>query len=130
MDRNSSPIRARLYRSRRGLFLGVCRGLADYFGVGVLWWRLLAIITFILTTGWPVVIIYIVAAFVLKPEPVVPLRSDAEAEFYESYVQSRALALRRLRRTFEDLRRRVERIETIVTSRDYDWEQRLGNPSP
>jgi len=42
-------------------------------------------------------------------------------------VQSRGTALRRLKKTFDDLQRRIQRIETIVTSREYDWEQRLRN---
>jgi len=35
------------------------------------------------------------------------------------------MALHRLKRTFDNLDRRIQRIESIVTARDYDWERRL-----
>jgi len=122
-DSSASP---KLYRSRRGVFLGVCRGFAEYFDISPFWWRLLVVLMFIVTTGWPVVIAYIVAGIIMKPEPVLPCRTDADTEFYQSYARDRSMALHRLRRTFDDLRRRIERIETIVTARDYDWEKRLS----
>jgi phage shock protein C len=36
------------------------------------------------------------------------------------------MAIRRLKRTFDNLDRRIRRIEDIVTARDYEWEQRLN----
>jgi phage shock protein C len=62
----------------------------------------------------------------MKPEPVLPLETEAEQEFYNSYATSRSMALHRLRRTFDQLDRRIRRIESIVTSREYDWERRLN----
>jgi len=32
-----------------------------------------------------------------------------------------------MRRTFENLDRRIQRIESIVTARDYDWDARLND---
>ncbi|MFW5791607.1 MAG: cation:proton antiporter, partial [Desulfohalobiaceae bacterium] len=40
----------RLYRSRRGIFLGVCRGIAEHFGFSVFWFRALVVIAVLVTT--------------------------------------------------------------------------------
>lgn len=117
--------RRRLYRSRRGVLMGVCRGLADHFEVSVFWVRVGAIALLMVSGVWPAVLAYVVAGLLLKPEPVLPLSSDGEAEFYNSYADSRPLAIRRLKGTYDDLARRIRRVEDIVTSRDFDWEQRL-----
>jgi len=83
--------------------------------------------TFIFSGFWPVVAIYFVMALLMRPEPVVSFISEGDEAFYHSYVESRGIALGRLRKTFDDLQRRIQRIESIVTSREYDWEQRLRN---
>ncbi|MEW5912063.1 MAG: envelope stress response membrane protein PspC [Thermodesulfobacteriota bacterium] len=113
-----------LYRSRRGVLLGVCRGLADYFDFSVTWIRILAVAAFVFTGFWPAAILYLVMGLIMKPAPVTPPRSEAEEEFYHSYADSRSLALGRLKRTYEHLERRLRRMEDVVTSRDFDWDSR------
>ena len=125
MDDVSIYRRRRFYRSRRGVFMGVCRGLAEHFDVSVFWVRVGAVALLMVSGVWPAVLAYVVAGLLLKPEPVLPLSSDGEAEFYNSYADSRHLAIRRLKRTYDDLARRIRRVEDIVTSRDFDWERRL-----
>ena len=61
--------RAGLYRSRDGMLLGVCRGIADYFDLSVFWLRAITVGTFILTGFFPVVFLYILAALLMKREP-------------------------------------------------------------
>jgi phage shock protein C len=34
--------------------------------------------------------------------------------------------LHRLKRTYDNLDRRIQRMEHIVTSREYDWDRRLN----
>jgi len=116
----------RLYRSRSGLVFGVCKGLAEYLDFPVIGMRLLAIFISLFTGIWPLIGVYIVAALILKPEPVLPFREDTDQEFYESYVNSRSMALHRLKRTYDNLERRIRRLENMVTARDYDWERRLN----
>lgn len=116
-----------LYRSRRGILFGVCRGLAEYMNVSVFWTRVVVFLAFFFTGLWPVVIAYIVLALLLKPEPVVPFRSEDDEEFYTTYTHSRTMALHRLKRSFEGLDRRIQRMESIVTDRGYDWDQRLNS---
>lgn len=114
-----------LYRSRDGMIFGVCRGLADYLDFNVTALRLILAIVAFFSGIMPFVVVYLIAAIIMKPEPVVPFRHDMDREFYESYTTSRPLAIQRLRQTYEGLDRRIQRIESIVTSKDFDWESRM-----
>ena len=115
------------YRSREGTIFGVCRGLAEHleFSVGGL--RAIVVIATLLTGLWPVIIAYIIAGLVMKTEPIVPFDSESDAEFYGSYTASSTMALHRLKETFEHLDRRIQRMESIVTSPNYSWDERLEN---
>ena len=117
--------RGGIYRSRNGIIFGVFKGLADHFNVSVFWTRMIAVALLIFTGFWPIGILYIVAALLMKPEPVLPLETEEAQEFYNSYVSSSNLALHRLKRTFDNLDRRIQRIESTVTAREYDWDRRL-----
>lgn len=116
-----------LYRSRRGMICGVCKGIAEYWDLEVFWIRLAAVIITLLTGFWPAVLMYFIAAMIMKAEPVLPLESDEDEEFYHSYAGSRSMALQRLKRTYDNLDRRIQRLENAVTTRDFDWEERLNH---
>lgn len=116
-----------LYRSRQGKIFGVCQGLADYFDLSVGWVRCFVVCAALFTGFWPIVGAYIVAALMMKFQPVLPLESEADEEFYQSYSTSRPMAIHRLKRTYDDLDRRIQRLESRVTARDYDWEERLNS---
>jgi phage shock protein C len=105
----------------------VCKGLAEHFDFPVLWMRVIACVLLIISGIWPMVIVYFVAALLMKPEPILPLETESEQEFYNSYATSRRAALHRLKRTYDNLNRRVQRMEDIVTDREYDWERRLNS---
>lgn len=119
--------RTTLYRSRKCMIAGVCRGIADYYHFDVFWTRVLAVVAATVTGFWPAVIMYLVAALVMKVEPVLPLETEEDEEFYHSYSGSRSMALHRLKRTFDNLDRRIQRMENAVTRRDYDWDERLNS---
>jgi len=119
----------RPYRSRNGILFGVCRGLAEYWGVSVGGLRACAVLLLLFTGFWPVVIAYVIAALVMKPAPVVPITTEADAEFYNSFTSSKKMALHRLKRSFDNLDRRIQRIESIVTAKEYDWDRRMGENS-
>ena len=114
-----------LYRSRDGVLLGVCRGVADYFDLNVAWIRILVVALLIVTGLWPMAGIYLIAALMMKPAPVRPISSDDEREFYHSYVHSPEGAAQRIRRRARDLERRIRRLEDSVTSREFDWDRRI-----
>ena len=125
MNKLETILQGGLYRSRRGVILGVCKGIADYFDFSVFWARAVAIALLVFTGFWPIAALYFIAALLMKPEPVLPLHTEEEQEFYDSYVHSPKGAADRLKRRYEGLERRIGRMEHAVTSREYDWEQRL-----
>ena len=108
------------YRSRQGMLLGVCRGIAEHFNVSVRWTRIIVFFTFLFTGFWPVGVMYILAGLLLKPAPVIPLENETEQEFYDSYASSRSSAIQRIKRKFENIDRRIQRMEHTVTSREFE----------
>ena len=118
--------RTGLYRSRTGLIMGVCKGMAQYFDFSVFWMRAITVVLLLFSGLWPMLVVYIVAALLMKPEPVLPLATEEEQDFYNSYTTSRSMALRRLQRIYDHLDRRIQRLESTVTTREYDWERRFN----
>lgn len=104
--------------------MGVCRGLADHFDFNVFWVRLIVVVLFLFTGFWPVGVMYIVAGLLLTAEPVSPFRDEKDQEFYQNYAQSRQSAIQRIKRKFDSIERRIQRMEHTVTSREFDWRQR------
>jgi phage shock protein C len=96
---------SKLYRSRHGKLLGVCRGIADWkdFPVGVI--RLLAVLLACCTAIAPCVIIYVLLAIFLPVEP--------DSERYD----------------YDDLKDRVDRMEkeNRKHEREREWDQRFSD---
>ena len=88
----------------------------------MLWMRVIWVAATIITSILPVLVIYFVAAILMKPEPVLPFESEDDEEFYVSFTSSRRMALHRLKRTYDRLERRIQRMEGIVTA-----DLRIGN---
>jgi phage shock protein C len=126
MRRFKRIFRNGLYRSRNGIILGVCRGIAEYFDFKIFWVRAIAVLLLFFSGFWPIMGLYFIAALMMKPKPVIPIRTDEEQEFYNSYIFSRKGATDRLRRRYENLERRIQRLEHSVTAREFDWEHRLN----
>ena len=116
-----------IYRARDGVFLGVCKGIADYFDFSVFWVRIALVVVFIFSGFWPVIGIYLVAAFFMRPKPVKPIESEEEKQFYDSYVHSPRSGAHRLKKKFEELDRRIRRMEDEVTTREYEWERKFNS---
>ena len=119
--KNGFPI----YRSRSGMILGVCKGIADHFDISLFWFRIITVVLTLFTGFWPTVVIYIIAALIMKQEPIIPFENDAESEFYDSYASSPDSGLRRLKREFDNINSRIRRMEDIVTSKDFSWESKM-----
>jgi len=124
---NNQPNQSGIYRARDGVFLGVCKGIAEYFDFSAFWVRMTFVIFFIFSGFWPVIGVYLVAAFFMKPKPVKPIETEGEQEFYDCYVNSPRSAAQRLKRKFAELDRRIRRMEDEVTTKEYDWERRFNS---
>ncbi|MCP4692428.1 MAG: PspC domain-containing protein [Desulfobacterales bacterium] len=114
-----------IYRARDGAVLGVCKGLADYFDFKVGRVRFLTVVIMILSGLWPIVAVYFVASLIMKPEPVRPLTTEDEKEFYNSYLHSRQGVTGRIKRRYENLESRIRRLEDAVTAREFDWDRKF-----
>jgi phage shock protein C len=114
-----------LYRSRSGIILGVCRGLADYFDFSVFWVRAIVVILFIFTGFWPVGGLYILAALLMKSEPAEYGGRNTKHGCDDRYTRAKNDTADRLRRKWRHLEKRIRRMEDKVTSREFDWNQRF-----
>jgi len=125
MNRFRYPHGRGLYRSRNGIILGVCRGLANYFDLKAFWIRIIVVVFFLASGVWPILVLYFVASLLMKPEPVRPIESEAEREFYDSYTSSRPRAASRLKRRFHNIDHRIQRMEDMVTAREFEWDRKF-----
>jgi phage shock protein C len=114
------------YRSRTGVILGVCRGLADYFDLNVFWIRIILLFMLVISGIWPVLLLYFIASLLMKPEPVKPVDTEEEKEFYDSYADSSQRAASRIKRRCHNLEKRIRRMEDVVTAREFDWDSKLN----
>lgn len=114
----------KVYRSREGMILGICKGLAIHYDIPVFWMRIGMGFTAMVTSGWAI-LVYFGLAMIMRPMPILPLSNEDENEFYDSYTSSRSMALHRLKRKFDGLNDRIHRMEDVVTSKDYQWQQRF-----
>ena len=125
MSRYNSISRRGLYRSRDGIILGVCRGIADYFSFSVFWIRAIVVAVFIFTGFWPIIGIYILAALLMKSEPGVPGRSGSKENSYGRYNRARHETAERFKRKWRHMEKRIRKMEDKVTSREFDWNRRF-----
>jgi phage shock protein C len=106
---------------------GVCRGLGDYFDLSVVGIRVVFVIILIFSGLWPIVALYLLASLLIKPEPVRPIETEEEQDFYDSYVYSRERAVREVKRRYENLERRIRRMEDTVTGPEFNWNEKLNS---
>jgi len=124
MSRNTR-FRRGLYRSRNGIILGVCKGIADYFDFSVSWIRAILIILVIFTGFWPVIGFYILAAFLIKSESGRHLGSGSNHWFEDRFEYTKHDIADRLKRKWEYLEKRIRKMEDKITSRKFDWNNRF-----
>lgn len=123
--RNRKNYQKGLYRARDGVIAGVCKGLARYFDFSVFWVRFIALLGLLFTGLWPILGLYILAALIMKPAPAIAFTTTDENVFYDDYVTRRASAVYRVKHRFDNLDRRIRRMEDRITSKEYDWETRM-----
>lgn len=59
------------YRSRDGMIAGVCAGIAERFDFSVFWTRVIAATVIVCSGLWPGVVVYVIAALMMKRDPYV-----------------------------------------------------------
>lgn len=120
----------RLYRDpARGKLFGVCAGLADYFGMRHGHMRLLAIL-FLLVFPPQSVVLYLIAALVMRPRPDQARPDDAEDAFRRTVAGRPDQSLHALRHNFRQLEERLASLERHVTSREYALNREFRDLEP
>ncbi|MBB4211659.1 phage shock protein C (PspC) family protein [Rhodothalassium salexigens DSM 2132] len=117
--------RNKLYKDpREGTVMGVCAGLSDYLGVKVGVVRLLTVICALL---WfiPVVPLYFGLGFLLDERPRDLYRDEGDAEFWRTARNRPDVTKAELKRRFRDVDRRMQRLESFLTSKKYRLEREL-----
>ncbi len=94
-------------------------GIADYLGAPILPVRLAAVLCLVFFFI-PALIAYAVCAVVLRPRPAALFASAQEEAFWRDVRAEPADVLHRLRTRFRAIDRRVGRMETLVTSDEFD----------
>lgn len=118
---NRRPLR----RSRSGWVFGVCKGLAEYADLPVVWIRLILVGLTLLSWILPFVILYTVAAFLMKPEPALEPEAKEEWKSYSADACAQSIGLANLRRDLDELERQAHQLERVLSARQFDWLRRL-----
>ena len=116
----------RLYKNPRdGKIMGVCAGVADYFGLKPGLVRVLTVVFAIFTGLWPVLIGYLIMGFALDPKPMDLYEDEREEEFWKQTRKSPDYTAAELRRRFRDIDRRTSEMEAYMTSKRFRLEREL-----
>ena len=115
--RHSSP--NRLYRDPdNGPFLGVCAGVAEYFGVTPMAVRVATVLGLVFFT-LPTVIAYGAAGLFLDKKPADLFASPAEEDFWRAVRVDPSQTVGDLGHRFRDMERRLRAAEAYVTSSEF-----------
>lgn len=115
----------RFYRDpRHGRIMGVCAGLADYFGWNVTFVRILAVVALFWFNGLTLVL-YLVLGVALPVKPERPYAWDHDDAYWRSVRRSAGDTFRDVRHRFRTLDTRLARMEGYVTSGRYDLDRQF-----
>lgn len=111
------------YRSRYGLLFGVCRGIAERFGISVFWTRAALVVAPIFTGFWPVGAAYLLLAVLMKREPA-PWKAAV-------YACPTGVGKERASRCDSDtLDMRLRRMQSAMNRDMRNWDARLYGNRP
>jgi len=138
----------KLYRSKNGMFLGVCKGIAEWkdFPVGTV--RLVFLVLLFFAKGFPIMAVYLILALIL---PVNSGQKDDEKPFEERIKEffnkenykpgnfyyddnenkendySNGMSDEDLKKRFDKLKNRVTNMEEDLFDKENDWESRFNH---
>jgi phage shock protein C len=104
---------------RGGLLSGGCRWTAGQLGLPT-WVVLAFFMVLFLTIGWPALVIYLACALLLRPQA--DTGPAADAPLYDLPREASDI-----RDRTRDLEARIARMESHVTSREFDFDRRLAD---
>ncbi len=117
--------RSRLYRRAGGAkILGVCGGIADYFGINASLVRLAWLISLVMFT-LPTLIGYFLLAWLLDQQPDDLFESEEEAAFWRQVRTQPSKTFAALKHKFRILELRLRGLEATVTSPGFKMDREL-----
>jgi phage shock protein C len=117
--------RFRLWRDTdRGILAGVCAGIADYAGLEPVIVRIAAVAGLIFFFV-PTIVAYLILAVALRPKPPALYESRDEEAFWRNVNTAPTDTFQSLRHKFRDLEERLRRMESQVTSADFDLHRKF-----
>ncbi len=75
-------IKIPIYKSRKRWVFGVCAEFAQTFNLSLFWIRTVLVLVFVFTGFFPVGLLYLLAALLMKVEPLREPKSSSAWEFY------------------------------------------------
>lgn len=127
----SRPRRKFYLDKQNGKISGVCAGIADYFDWDVTVVRVLWVVATILTGIWPMLVAYIVAAWMVDAKPAGTRYDDLRTDVDDA---RRAAEYRRpisawrfsdVKTRFDRVEDRLRTLEQVVTSREFQMDREL-----
>lgn len=104
---------------RNAKFMGVCSGMADYFGINVVWVRVGIVLATIFGAAAFTIPVYFIIGFVADKKPRELYDASPEEEYFWRNVRTApSTTIRSVRGQFRDADRRLRDIERYVTSSD------------
>ena len=129
---SDKPRSRTLYRDKKhGKILGVCAGVARYYGLETWVVRCLAV-TALIFFNWVALVTYVVAGLILDVGPRGRQRgrrranADVRAPHRRGRTPSQRHQLREVHADFNEIELRLRRIESHVTSGQYELQQELA----
>lgn len=124
--RRDEPWRAqRFYRDpRHGKLMGVCAGVADFFGWNVTLIRILAVVALIWFNILTLVA-YLVLGFMLPTKPDTLYDWDTDEEYWRSVRRSAGETFRDVGHRLRELDMKLRHMEGYVTSSRYDLDRQF-----
>jgi phage shock protein C len=109
--------RTRFYLDKRNKrLMGVCSGIADYFGWDATWVRVGFVAATVMGVGF-LPLVYLAIGFIADPKPSMLYNETAEArKFWTNVRVSPQRTVRDVNASFRDADRRLRDIEAYVTS--------------
>ena len=119
--------RSKLYRiPARARIMGVCAGIADYFGINTLIIRVIAIICLI---SFPVATLigYFLTGLLLEEMPEHLFTSQEEETFWRGVRTDPATTCRSQHHKFREIEQRLRKLEAYITSAEFELHRELRN---
>lgn len=120
-------LQRRFYRDReRGMFFGVCAGIADYFGFDLKVTRILAVIALLVSPPMTLLIYFGIALLIPYRERR-PVQERVDPDFRRALRSSPQATMAEIRRRFQRLDSRLARMERYVTSPRFNLDREFRN---